>query len=206
MAEQEPTTPPTTPESIARRERRKRKRSAMGKGKGNGEPIPPPADAATAKQFVGQLVAEAAQAVVSAKPVSAGARALYENMSATTRANIMAMLGPDIEEARVEFANEMLATARRIAQRIGRDIEELPMSSLGFTLAVLTDKSEQLRTKAASSSQGAKVGAQINIFADGSVDKEKLISQLTGAAFALPQPVNVTPPAPSASDVPPPGA
>jgi len=173
-----------------------KKRKMQGKGN-SGKPLPKAATKAVAKQVMEAMVKEVAESVVKNEPVKPEAAYLVENMSPTTRANLLSLLGPDIESARQHFADKMLMTANKIHDRIEREIEDLPHSTLAFTMSVLLDKQEALRTKAGTSAGGAKVGNQINLFCDGTVNREEIISRLTGAAFGVEQ--ETKPVAPSAT-------
>lgn len=171
-----------------RREAWKEKASA-GRGR-TGKPIPKPATAKEAKAIVKKLAQEAAVAIATDKSLdlSKDAKARYAAMSSITRAHILSYLGEDIEAARSEFANELMANARKVAGHIMENFQEYPASVQAFVFTAFVDKSEALHAKAATNPKTAAVGAQINVFMDGSVDREKLIGQLTGAAFGVQEP------------------
>lgn len=113
--------------------------------------------------------------------------------STTTRRNLLAILGPDIESARAHFADKLLATANKIHDRIEREVDDLPASSLAFTMAVLVDKQEVLRAKNGATATGAKVGGSINVFMDGAVDREAIMRTLLGQGIEQKPAIDVTP-------------
>jgi hypothetical protein len=161
-----------------RRQRRVRKVSTgetRGKGRGNGTPLVP-ATPEEAKKNIDAIVATAVQDITKGKalPVKAVGQTLQ------MIAAVMAVLGENVEEARAIFADRLLATAVKLANRIDAEVDNLPMSSLGFHLAVLADKSEALRNKSAASSHGAAVSVQINQFGNGEESKQKIIDALLG--------------------------
>lgn len=151
-----------------------------GAGKGGGKKIPPPASPKKAEKMVKKLVADSVAAIVQDKEavLTDVDRRQYDEMSGRVRAQIMALLGPDVEAARSLFADEMLSTARLLVQRIAKEASEIPHSNLAFTMSCLVDKSEALRNKQASSAAGAKVAIQINNYGDGAVDRAELMAQL----------------------------
>lgn len=148
----------------------------------NGEKIVDPATKAEAKKNLDKLVAEAVEKVVTGDPVlgAVAEKTLSQSLSLRARAQVLAVLGEDIEQARTYFADQLLATAHKIVGRIDREVEDLPASSLGFLAAVMVDKSEQLRNKTASNPQNAQVNIQVNQFGDGSIDRQAIIDKLTG--------------------------
>jgi hypothetical protein len=179
-----PTIPFVDPEQAARelanaerRQRRIRRSKAgnMGKGRGNGTPLIP-ASMDEAKKNIEVLVASAVEDITKGKltPTKQVGQTLQ------MKAAIMAVLGENVEEARAIFADRLLATAVKLADRIDREVEKIPLQSVAFNLAVVTDKSEALRNKSAASAGVANVSLQINQFSDGSVDKQKLIDSLLG--------------------------
>lgn len=158
-----------------RRVRRKATKDTRGSGRGNGVPLIP-ATPEEAKKNIDAIVATAVEDITKGRslPVKAVGQTLQ------MKAAVMAVLGENVEEARAIFADRLLATAVKLADRIDAEVAELPASSLAFTAAVMIDKSEALRNKSAASSHGAAVGQQINVFADGSLNKEALIKSLLG--------------------------
>lgn len=138
---------------------------------------PAPATKAEVKKNMEALVKQTALAVVAENPPVKAP--LVQGMTAQTKANVLAILGPDIDAARALFSDRMLVVASKVLDRIEREIEDIPHASLGFNLSVLTDKSEVLRSKNAVSAKGAQVTQQINCFGDG-IDREKLIATLLG--------------------------
>lgn len=176
---------------------RKRRATVRGKGRGNGPLIPPPADEKTTKAVIAQLEGEAMRAIVTGAKVDDRAKELYENMTGTVRAHIMSLLGPDIEEARRMYADELMANSRTVAQHMMANFTEFPPSVQAFICAMFADKSEMLRAKTASSAHGAKVQIQINQWGTGEIDRERLIAQLHGTFIeptqAEPVPVVATP-------------
>lgn len=175
--------PPPAPKVREAWKTRKRRASAKGKGRGNGPMIPPPADEKTMKAVITQLESEAIKAIATGTKVDDRAKELYENMTGTVRAHIMSLLGPDIEEARRFYADELMANSRAVAQHMMQNFTTFPPSVQAFICAMFADKSEMLRAKTASSAHGAKVQIQINAFSDGSIDRNALIRTLTGEAF-----------------------
>jgi hypothetical protein len=101
----------------------------------------------------------------------------YAALSQKTKAAILSILGENIEEAKGQFADYLLAGARKMAGLIIEQADELPPGQRAFALSVLIDKSEALRAKQASSANGAKVMVQINNYGDG-IDREALIRDL----------------------------
>jgi hypothetical protein len=179
-----PTIPFVDPEQAARelanagrRQRRIRRTKAgtIGKGRGSGTPLIP-ASMDEAKKNIDVLVASAVEDITKGKLVPTKQTGLTLQM----KAQVMAVLGENVEEARAIFADRLLATAVKLADRIDREVENIPLQSVAFNLAVVTDKSEALRNKSAASAHGANVSVQINQFSDGSLDKQKLIDQLLG--------------------------
>lgn len=192
-----PTIPFPDPEQAARelanagrRQRRIRRKAGEGKGRGNSTPLIP-ASMEEAKKNIDVLVASAVQDITKGKIAPTKQTGLTLQM----KAQVMAVLGENVEEARAIFADRLLATAVKLADRIDREVDDLPRQSLAFNLAVVTDKSEALRNKSASSAHGANVSVQINQFSDGSVDKQKLIDSLLGKFVPEVQVVSPTPPA-----------
>jgi hypothetical protein len=164
-----------------------------------GKPVPPPATKAKAKEMIDQIVQEAAAAITSesATLISEKNKRDYEKMSMSVRANIYAILGPDIDAARMLFADKLLATAHKIHARIDAEVDDIPQQSLAFTMAVMVDKQEALRAKAGTSSRGAQVNIQVNQFGDGKIDREAIMRQLNPHAFAAVDAVTVTPTTPT---------
>lgn len=177
---------PVDPEQAARelanakrRQRRVRKVSTgetRGKGRGNGVPLIP-ATKEDAEKAIDSLVTEAVADIAKGKQLPVVKKT---GMTLLMKAQIMSVLGDDIEQAREVFANKLLATAVKINERIDREVENFPLNGLGFVQAVCIDKSEALRSKSAAAAGTAHVSLMINQFSDGSVDKQKLIDSLLG--------------------------
>lgn len=185
MSELDPTNPlPSRPNRKAWKEKEK-----AGKNR-NGKDLPKVASKQEAKAFVKELAKEAIAAVVEDKTVSTVVKEKYAAMSSIARAHIFSYLGDDIEAARSEFARELLANARKVSQHIMGEFESYPPSVKSFLLCAYTDKASNLMIKTGVTAAGAQVGQQVNVFMDGTVDRERLIAQLTGQAFQ-PKPVEV---------------
>jgi hypothetical protein len=151
-----------------------------------------PAGSKKAERMIKKLVADTLPAVAEGLESEAalGRRTSleYAKLSQSTKAAILSLLGEDIDAAKAQFADYLLAGARRMAGLIVEQADELPPGQRAFALSVLIDKSEALRGKMASTAAGAKVNIQINNFGDG-VDRDQLIKDLHPE-------INVTPPPP----------
>lgn len=161
--------------NATRRQRRIRRKAGEGKGRGNSTPLIP-ATAQEAKKNIETLVAVAVKDITKGKipPVK------QAGLTLQMKAQVMAVLGDNVEEARAIFADRLLATAVKLANRIDEEVATIPQSSLAFTAAVMIDKSEALRNKTASSSAGANVSVQINQFGSGEESKQRIIDSLLG--------------------------
>ncbi len=160
-----------------------RNRTSSRKDGRGSVPIAAPADPKAAKVYVRELAKEATAAVIKGTSMAPDNKMFFEQMTATTRAHILSYLGEDIEAARAEFASELLANAKKSAKFLMDRFETLPPSVQGFVFTAFVDKSELLRTKSLTSAAGAAVGQQINVFMDGTVNRDAIMAQLTGKAF-----------------------
>lgn len=150
---------------------------------GNGVAIPPPASAAQMKQTVERLVAENVAVIAGQSEAKMGkynSQAKNELMTSTTRAALMALLGPDIEAAKEHFREKLLITAEKLRAAIERDIDEMPMASRAFAFACMVDKEQALANKMATTSAGAQVGQQINVFLNNEVSRAEMMATLMG--------------------------
>jgi hypothetical protein len=159
-----------------RRQRRVRRRKGEATGRGNGTPLIP-ATKEEAEKAIDSLVTEAVEDITKGKRLPA---VKQTGMTLQMKAQIMSVLGDDIEQAREVFANKLLATAVKINERIDREVENFPLNGLGFVQAVCIDKSEALRSKSAAAAGTAHVSLMINQFGENGVDKQKLIDSLLG--------------------------
>jgi hypothetical protein len=159
-----------------RRQRRVRRKAGEGKGRGNSTPLIP-ATKEEAEKAIDSLVSEAVEDIARGKRLPA---VKQTGLTLQMKAQIMSVLGDDIEQAREVFANKLLATAVKINERIDREVENFPLNGLGFVQAVCIDKSEALRSKSAAAAGTAHVSLMINQFGEQGVDKQKLIDSLLG--------------------------
>jgi len=140
-----------------------------------------PASPKKAERMIKKLVADALPAVAEGLETDAalGRRTTieYQQLSQKTKAAILSILGENIEDAKGQFADYLLAGARKMAGLIIEEADQLPPGQRAFALSVLIDKSEALRAKQMSSSGGAKVMVQINNYGEG-IDREALIRDL----------------------------
>ena len=172
--------PPVENQAPVAKKPRAKYGSKVGPVDSRGNKIPPPASPKKAEKIVKAFVADSVAAIVADKEkvLTDSDHRQYEQMTGRVKAQIMSLLGPDVEAARTLFADEMLATARLLVQRIANEASSLPHSTLAFTMSCLVDKSEALRNKQASSASGAKVAIQINNYGDGAIDRNELMAQL----------------------------